>query len=80
MNVPPYSVVVGNPARIVRYRFPKEVIEELLASRWWEKDIEELLPDMKEFQQPYADVQSEEKTTRESNILVKPQPVETSLK
>jgi acetyltransferase-like isoleucine patch superfamily enzyme len=52
-NVPPYAVVVGNPARVVRYRFSKEVIDELLASRWWEKDIEELKPDIEEFQQPY---------------------------
>jgi acyl-[acyl carrier protein]--UDP-N-acetylglucosamine O-acyltransferase len=52
-NVPPYAVVVGNPARVVRYRFSKEVIDELLASRWWEKDIGELKPNIKEFQQPY---------------------------
>jgi hypothetical protein len=46
-------VVVGNPARVVRYRFSKEVIESLLESKWWEKDIEEILPDIKEYQQPY---------------------------
>jgi len=49
-NVPPYAVVVGNPSRIVRYRFPKEVIEELLLSRWWDKSIEELKPNLREFQ------------------------------
>jgi len=52
-NVPPYAVVVGNPARPVRYRFPKEAIEELLASKWWEKSIEEIKPFIKEFQRPY---------------------------
>jgi acetyltransferase-like isoleucine patch superfamily enzyme len=52
-DVPPYAVVVGNPARVVRYRFSKEVIESLLESKWWEKDIEEILPDIKEYQQPY---------------------------
>lgn len=52
-DVPPYAVVVGHPARIVRYRFPKEVIDELLASKWWEKDIEDIKPDIKEYQQPY---------------------------
>ena len=79
-NVPPYSVVVGNPARIVRYRFPKEVIEELLVSRWWEKDVEELLPDIKEFQQPYADMQGERQTTGEPNTLIKTLQVEIALK
>src|SRR2546421_579514 len=34
--VPPYAVVVGNPARIVRYRFESEIRERLLALRWWE--------------------------------------------
>lgn len=52
-DVPPYAVVVGNPSRIVRYRFSKELIEELLASKWWEKSIEEIKPMISEFQQPY---------------------------
>ena len=28
-DVPPYAIVAGNPARIIRYRFPKEIIEKL---------------------------------------------------
>jgi len=52
-DVPPYAVVVGNPSRIVRYRFSKELIEELLSSKWWEKPIEEIKPLINEFQQPY---------------------------
>jgi len=35
-NVPPYAVVVGSPAKVVRYRFPEEQIEALQASKWWE--------------------------------------------
>jgi acetyltransferase-like isoleucine patch superfamily enzyme len=34
--VPPYAVVAGNPARIVKYRFPPEVIEQLLQLKWWD--------------------------------------------
>lgn len=52
-NVPPYAVVIGNPARVIRYRFQQETIDELLASRWWEKNIEELKPCIDEFQRPY---------------------------
>jgi acetyltransferase-like isoleucine patch superfamily enzyme len=52
-DVPPYAIVAGNPARILRYRFPPEVIEELLASRWWEQPIEDILPVMHEYQRPY---------------------------
>lgn len=35
-SVPPYAIVVGNPARIVRYRFPDDVVAALLRSRWWD--------------------------------------------
>jgi virginiamycin A acetyltransferase len=41
-DVPPYAVVLGNPARVVKYRFSPEVIAHLLAEKWWEKDIEGL--------------------------------------
>jgi acetyltransferase-like isoleucine patch superfamily enzyme len=34
--VPPYAVVVGNPARVARYRFENEIRERLLALRWWD--------------------------------------------
>lgn len=34
-NVPPYTVVGGNPARIIRYRFPDDVIAHLLDLEWW---------------------------------------------
>jgi acetyltransferase-like isoleucine patch superfamily enzyme len=41
-DVPPFAVVVGNPARIVRYRFSPGTIAELLNEKWWEKSLEEL--------------------------------------
>lgn len=34
-DVPPYAVVAGNPARVVRYRFDPAQIEALLEIRWW---------------------------------------------
>jgi acetyltransferase-like isoleucine patch superfamily enzyme len=34
-DVPPYAIVAGNPARIVKYRFDDETIRELLAITWW---------------------------------------------
>jgi acetyltransferase-like isoleucine patch superfamily enzyme len=52
-DIPPYAVVVGNPARIVKYRFSKDVIEELLESKWWEKDMDQIKPNLKEYKQPY---------------------------
>lgn len=34
-DVPPYAVVGGNPARVIKYRFASEIIERLLACQWW---------------------------------------------
>ena len=37
-DVLPYSIVAGNPARLIRMRFSDEIIESLIASKWWEMD------------------------------------------
>jgi len=34
-DVPDYAIVGGVPAKIIRYRFPKQVIEQLLELQWW---------------------------------------------
>ena len=41
-DVPPYAVVAGNPARIIRYRFSDNIIVKLEVSRWWEYSDDEL--------------------------------------
>ena len=41
-NVPPYAVVVGNPMRIIKYRFSEPIIKELIELKWWEMDEEGL--------------------------------------
>ena len=41
-NVEPYTIVVGNPARVLRKRFDDELISLLLTFRWWDKSIEEI--------------------------------------
>ena len=35
-DVPPYAIVGGIPAKVIRFRFPEEIISELFASEWWE--------------------------------------------
>jgi acetyltransferase-like isoleucine patch superfamily enzyme len=35
-DVPPYSVVVGNPAQVIRYRFDRPTVAALLRIRWWD--------------------------------------------
>lgn len=46
-DVPPYSIVAGNPAKIIRTRFQPHAIGRLLATAWWElpdATIRELTP------------------------------------
>lgn len=49
-DVPPYAIVGGIPARIIRYRFEPEIIEKLLALQWWN------LPDEQIAALPFDDV------------------------
>ncbi len=40
--VPPYSIVAGNPARIVRRRFDDDQIDRLLQVRWWDWSLDRI--------------------------------------
>ena len=42
-DVPPYAVVVGNPARVIKYRFPQEIIDKLQKIKWWNWPDEKIL-------------------------------------
>lgn len=41
-DVPPYAVVGGNPAAIIRMRYPNETISELLDIAWWDWPIDKI--------------------------------------
>ena len=41
-DVEPYSIVVGNPAKLIRYRFDGELTSLLLKFKWWDKPVEEI--------------------------------------
>jgi carbonic anhydrase/acetyltransferase-like protein (isoleucine patch superfamily) len=41
-DVPPYALVGGHPARIIRYRFAEAQISELLRIAWWNWDDDEI--------------------------------------
>lgn len=34
-DVPPYAIVGGNPAKIIKFRFSFDIIQELLSIKWW---------------------------------------------
>lgn len=35
-DVPPYGIVVGNPAQIIKFRFNRDQIQSLLQIKWWD--------------------------------------------
>lgn len=41
-DVEPYTIVAGNPARMIKQRFESEIIELLLEWRWWEFSAEKI--------------------------------------
>jgi acetyltransferase-like isoleucine patch superfamily enzyme len=41
-NVEPYSLVGGNPAKLIKFRFTPEQIEKLLQIKWWNWDDEKI--------------------------------------
>ena len=41
-DVAPYTIVAGNPAKVIRKRFDDELIDLLLQFKWWDKSIDEI--------------------------------------
>ena len=35
-DVPPFSVMAGNPARVIKIRFAQQIIDQLLEIKWWD--------------------------------------------
>lgn len=43
-DIPPYAIVVGNPARVIKYRFASDQIAALLQLAWWDLPDEQIKP------------------------------------
>ena len=41
-DIPPYAIAVGNPARVIKYRFDEETIKKMLAVKWWNWSLEKI--------------------------------------
>lgn len=54
-DIPPFAIVGGCPAKIIRYRFPDDVIEKLEATRWWTLEDKILKDNIALFQEPVDD-------------------------
>lgn len=51
-NVPSYSIVAGNPARVLGYRFDPKTINELEKIQWWNFDVEHLKENLHLYKNP----------------------------
>ncbi len=51
-DVPPYAVVGGVPARVLKYRFSEQIIEQLLKTEWWNKDEQWIMKHVDMFDDP----------------------------
>jgi acetyltransferase-like isoleucine patch superfamily enzyme len=51
-DVPPYSIVGGVPARVIKYRFDDWMIDKFLKIRWWDWSIERIEENIEYFYEP----------------------------
>lgn len=49
-DVQPYSIVAGNPAKLIRTRFSENVIEKIEKTKWWLLDKDDLIKYRQEFE------------------------------
>lgn len=45
-DVPDYAIAVGNPAKVIRYRFKPQAIERLLKLSWWNWELPKILANL----------------------------------
>lgn len=70
-DVPPYAIVGGVPAKVIRYRFSTEVIEKLLELQWWNLPDETLKENIRFFQKEDFSVNDIEDFIKNTNIITK---------
>ena len=57
-DIPPYAIAVGNPIKVIKYRFEDPTIDNILKIKWWEKeetlqDVERHFFEVEKFIQTY---------------------------
>lgn len=60
-DVPPYAIVGGVPAKVIRYRFPEDVIAKLDELKWWDMPEEKLKEHIALFQRENVTVEELER-------------------
>ncbi len=71
-DIPPYAVAVGNPAKVIKYRFSQDIIDKLRIIKWWNWSIDKIqdaLPLMGNIEK-FLDVYYEEPIYDEETQLI----------
>ncbi|MEP3046663.1 MAG: CatB-related O-acetyltransferase [Roseibium sp.] len=71
-DVPPYSIAVGNPARVIKLRYDEETIDRLLAIGWWNWPADKISRSMSAIQG--ADLAELETIAKETNVMLDAAP------
>ncbi len=66
-DVPPYAIVAGVPARVIRYRFSQEIIDRLEVLQWWNLPEDVLKKNIPLFQSDQIDLEKIERIVRENS-------------
>lgn len=53
-DIPPYSIAAGNPAKVIKTRFPDRVIEQLIAINWWDWPDDKIRRNRKFFETDFS--------------------------
>ena len=51
-DIPPYAIAVGNPIKIIKYRFDEETIKKFMAVKWWNWDVDKVLDNVQIMNDP----------------------------
>ena len=70
-DVPPYAIVGGVPAKLIRYRFSPDVIDKLLELQWWNLPDEILKSNISLFQKEDISVNDIEDFIKNTNNITK---------
>ncbi|MBD0778833.1 CatB-related O-acetyltransferase [Maribacter sp. ANRC-HE7] len=60
-DVPPYAIAGGVPAKVIKYRFSKDIIDRLLEIKWWDFSDDEIQKNIDFFREPEIDLNILEK-------------------
>ncbi len=66
-DIPSFSIIAGNPAKLIKYRFNNKLIQEIKKLKWWEKPISDLIPNYNIF---LHDLDANESKKNELNKLL----------